>query len=621
METSQQTITEILTTTEGSGDIETTIYKVTEIITTTDGSGDGETAQYTVTKVYTTPDGSDYSYSSPQPLTEIYTTREGSGDIETTQQTLTEMLTTADGSGDIETTPKTLTEVITTEEGSGDIETTTFKVSEIITPADGSGDGKFTEIHTGTPEESGGIKTTNIDKVIYTTHDLSTLYVTTAEGSEESGTALSIFTESSTKLHSTEQKSGEIATSSIIVTKTYAVTLVPTVKATEGVEETYSTAQLFPSTGPSTSSPPTTNSPSTIRVSTATTTTTTTGSPNGECRNGGIHDGIKCICQDEFYGPQCENLLDRVIFGKTVNTSVNVVLSIPNRIFHLNLTDKSTQLYKDFEVEFKSKMINLYSGIPGYLDVVIHQIRNGSVIVNHDAIVEIEFKEDVSVRHQYTGILQQFKELMEENCTEIITSTICIEEIMAIIEITPLTEEELCKQKISFGFKDYYDHMVTAEGLICESHCSPSNSKAPDCNGGHCEIQNTTGPHCLCPETDLYIYTSSKCHGKILKTGVYGGVGASITILFIGILLMIFFLFRQRTGGKWDTFANELEDNWYEDKEDEWHVDRGFTNLFMNSDEDSSTNNSSNIKNFTPALENIDTTLVVKIPRPEISTA
>ncbi|XP_075061900.1 mucin-17-like [Mixophyes fleayi] len=336
-----------------------------------------------------------------------------------------------------------------------------------------------------------------------------------------------------------------------------------------------------------------------------------------ECLNGGYDDGIRCICPVQFYGPRCENLVDRVEFGKTIETSVTVEVKFTEITFNETLEDSGTKEYEIFENYFKIEMNSFYASIPEYIDVKINKISNGSVNVDYDIILMIEFKADVNVSKQYSDIVKKLQtQFDEQNCTG---SSFCILEIEGR-NIT--SEEDLCKQIFPIGFQKYIFSKITAGGLICVTHCSNEYPDAPNCKDGSCQIQNGTGPQCFCPETDLYIYTSSNCQGKILKSGVYGGVGVSIAILFIAILLMVFFIFKRGTGEKWDMFANEREDNWYEDKEDEWQVDRGITNLSDNSDKDSAINNySSNIKTFTPALENIDTTLVVKIRRPEISSA
>ena len=33
--------------------------------------------------------------------------------------------------------------------------------------------------------------------------------------------------------------------------------------------------------------------------------------PQGSCKNGGQYDGIKCVCPDEYYGSLCEEFVDR----------------------------------------------------------------------------------------------------------------------------------------------------------------------------------------------------------------------------------------------------------------------------------------------------------------------
>ncbi|XP_063785779.1 mucin-3A-like [Pseudophryne corroboree] len=186
--------------------------------------------------------------------------------------------------------------------------------------------------------------------------------------------------------------------------------------------------------------------------------------------------------------------------------------------------------------------------------------------------------------------------------------------IIADAAYSPSTE--MCRNNVSDGLKDFFYAVQSSEGLLCLSACSSESNRSLNCYDGSCQLQNVTGPRCLCPRTDLYIYTSSNCQGRLLKAGIYGGVGASIAILLIAIFVAAFFIFRWGKVEKWDVFAMNQEENWYEDKDDEWHTDRGIINISQIPEEDLY-----NRGKFTPTLENIDTKLEIKIQRPKISYA
>ncbi|XP_056426186.1 mucin-17-like [Hyla sarda] len=120
------------------------------------------------------------------------------------------------------------------------------------------------------------------------------------------------------------------------------------------------------------------------------------------------------------------------------------------------------------------------------------------------------------------------------------------------------------------------------------------------------------------------MYRGSRCTGKILKSGLYGGIGAAIGVLAIIVATVAFLLFKSKKKTNWDTYSSDDNDLWYEDIEQEWNADRGITNLGSQGDyiEDGSSGSSQSKKEkFRPRLENVDTTVEIKIQRPEVSIA
>ncbi|CAJ0964577.1 unnamed protein product [Ranitomeya imitator] len=144
--------------------------------------------------------------------------------------------------------------------------------------------------------------------------------------------------------------------------------------------------------------------------------------------------------------------------------------------------------------------------------------------------------------------------------------------------------------------------------------------KYKNCQDGSCQILNNTGPHCLCPRTDLYIYTSPNCNGRMLKFGVYGGIGAAIGVLLIIIVFALVFVTKKENDKKWDLFANDDKINWFDNMEEDGYV--GIINLgsnIDNEDQDSAKNNfSSKKEKFKPNMESIDSTFELKIERPQV---
>ncbi|XP_073417757.1 uncharacterized protein [Dendrobates tinctorius] len=630
--TTSSTVTEISTTLEGPGDIETpTTPKVSggtettptalpEIFTTPEDSGetsapdvsttsDGniETAVSSVTEIFTTPEASVSEEATPTGLPVTYTTPESSVDATKTTPT-----TIPEGTGDVETTPTSVTDISATPVS---IETRSPSTNIIYT----------TILITGTSHEDSGVTDTTVSGDMETSPlpvtDASTGKKSTADVSGKSSTA-----QITTKL--------SLSTPYVTISKESLMT-------TRGSKETLSTAgslftkppnsTILESSKPSTSASlttvfRTTKAKTTTRIPITTKITTKPNIPTIQpCHNGGTYDGIKCICLDNFYGPFCENVIDRVVIGPSVTTTINVFLRFADLKFDKNFENDESAEYKKFEMDFKKDMKVVYKDVPGYKDVKILSISEGSVNVDYDVIIEIEYKSDINVTQQYNNVVKDVEKGLSSilcNSSRDMPISNCISDGFQITKTENLkTEEELCLSNISAGFRDFYEPIVVEAGLVCVSHCDAISRSYTNCQDGSCQILNNTGPHCLCPKTDLYIYSSPNCNGKILKSGVYGGIGAAIAVLLIIICVVVVCFIREKRVKTWDPFANDEEKDWYDEEEEDWSV--GINNLVQDVDyvdQDSSKDSfSSKREKFKPNLEAIDTTHEVKIQRPQVS--
>ncbi|XP_077326662.1 mucin-17-like [Lithobates pipiens] len=359
------------------------------------------------------------------------------------------------------------------------------------------------------------------------------------------------------------------------------------------------------------------------------------------CQNGGSYDGFNCICGINFIGGFCEIPIgDRIVIGKTVLATIMVEMKITNRAYHEKFQDPSSFEYKKFEVEFTNEMYIYFSNIEDYVGVEIKQIRPGSgsarkgrvfarsadvsarsgdMNVNYDVNFRIPLRKDLNMTTDaYSKPLQILEEQLDilQQCTND-KSGFCIDGNSLKIEVKLKTVEELCMEKLPEGFKEFYSpYFFTDDELTCISDCDDSSEKYNSCNTGTCQIRYKTGRACFCPDTDIYLYMYSDCKGPILKSGVYGGVGVAIAVLFLALITVAYFLFRRGKDKKLlEPFANDQQENWSEENESEWHVDRGITNLYE-------TNGDSSISSrekFKPVLDKIDTTIEIKIQRPELA--
>ncbi|XP_068129517.1 mucin-3A-like [Hyperolius riggenbachi] len=238
--------------------------------------------------------------------------------------------------------------------------------------------------------------------------------------------------------------------------------------------------------------------------------------------------------------------------GKTLEVYVKVELKFTNVEMTLNLLDHMTEDFKQFNAKFKSEMKTVYSGlsaVPGYKDVIIRSIRQGSVIVEHDVVAEIEFKSDENITGQYDRTLQAVKRHLEEltssNCTYG-TTPMCMDgNIPHVLAIPPRSEEELCRELVPDGYTEFYSPVLSSDGLSCVSRCHLRSPNYLHCNDGVCQVERATGPQCFCSRTDLYIYSTSQCSGRIAKLDLYVGGGVTIGVLVIIIVTLIgFYLYR-----------------------------------------------------------------------------
>ncbi|XP_077117870.1 uncharacterized protein LOC143774308 [Ranitomeya variabilis] len=456
----------------------------------------------------------------------------------------------------------------------------------------------------------------------------------TTVGSRENCTIESLLTTrgagktlSTSTLLSEPQKTSSSFSASSIISKLSS----PLTKAQPLSSEPSSTT-IFESSKPSTLVPVTTIFPSAVAITTTRipipTTTKITANPNiptiKPCHNGGFYDGIKCICLENFYGALCEHIIDRVRIGRSVTTTIGGFLRFIHLDFQNNLKDSKSDEYKKFDTDFKKDMKVVYKDVPGYQGVQILSISSGSVVVDYNIIIEIVYKSNISVSQQYKDAIKDVKEALSKIvCSNPdVPNRNCISDEFNVTETDNLeSEEELCFSKVPNGFQEFFNSVVDETGLVCVSQCDPMSWKYTNCQDGSCQILNNTGPHCLCPRTDLYIYTSPNCNGRMLKSGVYGGIGAAIGVLLIIICVALVFVTRKEKDKKWDLFANDDKINWFDNMEEDGHV--GITNLgsdIDNEDQDSAKNSfSSKKEKFKPNMESIDSTFEFKIERPQVS--
>ncbi|XP_064150882.1 mucin-12-like [Loxodonta africana] len=116
----------------------------------------------------------------------------------------------------------------------------------------------------------------------------------------------------------------------------------------------------------------------------------------GLCENGGTWDGLKCICQPGFFGYQCQSLLHSISIDipEIINATVGVLLKVTYRNFTKDLENASSEAYQNFTKLFKERMDEVYKDLLGYGGVIIRKLLNGSIVVEHDVILQANYTLD-----------------------------------------------------------------------------------------------------------------------------------------------------------------------------------------------------------------------------------
>ncbi|XP_058038679.1 mucin-3B-like [Ahaetulla prasina] len=211
--------------------------------------------------------------------------------------------------------------------------------------------------------------------------------------------------------------------------------------------------------------------------------TTSTTTTSQICQNGGTYDGIKCLCnEDFFYGPKCEFFLDAILLPELyVTITVEAQVRVTNREFKKSLEDLSSNYYREIQAQFKKQMRRVYGAVPGYHDVEILRMRNGSIILDHKVIsqVVIENNEEM-IQH----IMEVITEAVKYSLKDLHTEGECIE------------PSDSCKNISGVKYADYY-YPHKMNGIVrCVSRCVSDTPYSLNCFNGVCRLSEI-GPHCM----------------------------------------------------------------------------------------------------------------------------
>ncbi|XP_006859884.1 PREDICTED: mucin-12 [Chrysochloris asiatica] len=266
----------------------------------------------------------------------------------------------------------------------------------------------------------------------------------------------------------------------------------------------------------------------------------------GYCKNGATWDGKQCVCPQGFFGHQRQSLLDFITIEtpEKINATVGVTMKMTQRNFPKDLEDSSSKAYQDFMELFRAQlscffqMDETYKALLAYWGVTMRKLLNGSVMVEHDAILETNYTLDFQnvfkdlIKTVKAKIVNKTKELLEdpEKCQSI--SVVCYsEDTMAVTETAKLNFDpppqskqhiEQCERNAAKDFAQFYYVDELDKKLLCVTKCSPGTKTQLNCHQGVCQVQHSGLP-CLL---------------------VDGSVGAVVAVLVVLVVVLTVFLFQ-----------------------------------------------------------------------------
>ncbi|XP_040272075.1 mucin-17-like [Bufo bufo] len=152
-----------------------------------------------------------------------------------------------------------------------------------------------------------------------------------------------------------------------------------------------------------------------------------------KCENGGVSNGATCICPDFTGGSNCQNIIDIIELGRYFNVTMKVELTL-NYTNTSNLTDPSSEEYKEFRKMYDEMLDSLFYGHNGTITV---SVLSTDVKVRNDVTLTLQYSDTRNVLEQYEEIYKDVKAAIENNkCT---SRALCIKS-SSTEAILPLSE-------------------------------------------------------------------------------------------------------------------------------------------------------------------------------------
>ncbi|XP_062496336.1 mucin-3A-like [Pezoporus occidentalis] len=315
-------------------------------------------------------------------------------------------------------------------------------------------------------------------------------------------------------------------------------------------------------------------------------------------------------------------------------------VTVTNFNFTKDLLDPTSEAYGAFEELFQRESMRIYGTTSGYEGVRILTLSPGSIVVTHEVFFTLVVPKNVSqdMEDITQGLVQTLKDVEAgQGVCQHETDILCLKVppdpvIRSMTETSDL--DELCRIRAPPGYSQFY-FTDTVGGLIsCITACTPNRPTSLDCHYGQCRV-TLQGPSCFCQDEAFFWYSGPQCSGRISKVAT--GLGLVATVLLLTCIVLGIIVARERQRRRMlSDHQSSVAGSWYEEDSLSWRSPDGFLYSDVGAGgtiRDPSTRSwgrpsppqphrggGESQRSFTPALEMVDTSVPMKISRPQVAT-
>ncbi|XP_026576725.1 mucin-17-like, partial [Pseudonaja textilis] len=256
-----------------------------------------------------------------------------------------------------------------------------------------------------------------------------------------------------------------------------------------------------------------------------------------------------------------------------VTITVEAQVKVTNREYNKSLEDLSSKYSQEIQAQFKKQMKDVYSAVPGYHDVEILGMRNGSVIVDHKVIFQAQIENNEKmIQQQMTNITEGVRNSLaeiqsDEHCSRDSGPELCFVPLPNSILNSSYSFNGTCKNITDPKYADYYYPHIIEGTVHCISRCFKGAQDYMNCFNGVCQVSEI-GPHCICNNSDVFWYLGSSCQMPVQKAAL--GLGLALSVLFVVSTILTVFLIRNKQKKSKKRWFDDAE-VWYgQETEEQW---------------------------------------------------